>query len=75
MPYPHPLVSQLAARRLSLGWTQHDLAMRIGVSQNAVSQWETGRSDLPLVRLLAYAAAVGLRVELRPGRPVEVQAA
>jgi transcriptional regulator with XRE-family HTH domain len=64
MPYPHPLVTRLAARRVELGWTQQALAARLHVSQNAVSQWETGRSLPPLHLMEEYAAAVGLRVDL-----------
>ena len=45
----------ILAQRKRQGWTQEDLAARIGVSKGAVSKWETGQSypDLPLVPRLA----------------------
>lgn len=66
MPYPHPLVTLLAAQRIKLGWTQEAVARRINVAQNCLSQWETGNNSPPLPRLEAYATAVGLRLELVP---------
>ena len=38
----------IAARRRALGFTQEQLAQKIGVSAKVVSKWETGRS-LPCV--------------------------
>ncbi len=34
----------ILAQRKRQGWTQEDLAARIGVSKGAVSKWETGVS-------------------------------
>jgi transcriptional regulator with XRE-family HTH domain len=48
-----------AARELR-GWTQPDLARRIGVSKSAVNQWENGAvQNLKLGNLFAVADALG----------------
>ncbi|MGW4406562.1 helix-turn-helix domain-containing protein [Nonomuraea sp. NPDC004702] len=67
----HALVAELRDRRYELGWTQQAVARRLHVSQNAVSQWESGRSLPPLDRLESYAAVLGLRVALIPADAVK----
>lgn len=39
--------SRMAARRAELGMTQGDLAKAIGVSQQAITQWENGETRRP----------------------------
>lgn len=56
--------------RTAAGFTQEQLASRIGTSQPTIARWESG-SQLPSVRSLTrVAAATGfeLRVGLRDGR-------
>ncbi len=36
-------MKNLRQLREDRGWSQLDLALRLGVSQNAVSKWESGR--------------------------------
>jgi len=45
--------------RQAHGWTQEDLAAKLGVSRNAVSMIETGRSDTPAGPVLKLLAEVG----------------
>lgn len=35
--------------RLRLGWTQAELARRIGVSRRTIGRWEMGETPLPLM--------------------------
>lgn len=35
--------------RLRLGWTQAELARRIGVSRRTIGRWEMGKTPLPLM--------------------------
>ena len=61
----------IKALRESRGLTQQALAERIGVSNKAVSKWETGKGlpDLSLLQPLAQALGVSV-VELMNGAPV-----
>jgi transcriptional regulator with XRE-family HTH domain len=56
------LVSQLVAIRKAKGIKQATIARRIGISQTAVSQFETGKYSPNTINLLRYAAAVGARI-------------
>ncbi len=40
--------------RLAMGWTQADMAERLGVSFQAVSQWERGDRALPVAMAWRY---------------------
>lgn len=39
--------TDLKALRTKRGWTQHDLAERIGVDRNTVARWEQGVHPIP----------------------------
>lgn len=58
------------AQRKRLGWTQEELAARVGVSKGAVSKWENGQSypDLPLLPRLAalFRISVDQLLDYRP---------
>ena len=57
----------IRASREALGWTQSDLAARLGRTQTAVSYWESGRRGLSLDDLLDVARALGVHsAELLP---------
>lgn len=45
--------------RLAHGWTQEDLAARLGLSRGAVGMVETGKSDTPAGPVLKLLAEVG----------------
>lgn len=59
---------QLRERRERSSLSLRDLAGRVGVAYSTLSQYETGRIDIPLSMLVAWAQALGLRIDilLRP---------
>lgn len=66
MPDLHPLVAALRDRRRALGLSQDAVAARSGLTQACVSRYESGQRTPGLHSVQAYAAAVGLRLELVP---------
>jgi transcriptional regulator with XRE-family HTH domain len=70
MPSPETIDEELraagerirAARR-ERGWTQDDLAQKVGVSRSAVAQWETGRSGQVRGNMARIARALEIDVE------------
>lgn len=59
--------------RLFLGLTQAQFAKRIGVSESAVKQWESGRcfpspSNMKQIILLKELLSAGVAVEMRSSR-------
>lgn len=50
--------SLIFARRKALGWTQQQLAARVGFSRSQIANIEVGKSDLPLRTLARYAEAL-----------------
>jgi transcriptional regulator with XRE-family HTH domain len=49
-------------RRGEMGWTQRDLAHRIGVTQPTVSGWESGHHRVDLEDAVAIAQALGMEL-------------
>ena len=64
---PSTTMSEIAGKvhetRVSLDWTQQDLAERAGVSRPSVARVERG-DDVSTATLEKVAAALGLRVKL-----------
>lgn len=54
---------RIKEKREAAGMTQGQLADRLGVSNTSVAHTEANRSEITLKRLLAYATALGCRVE------------
>ena len=50
-------------KRISLGITQTEMASRLGVTQSAVSQFESIGSNPRLVTTLTYAQALGIKIK------------
>jgi Zn-dependent peptidase ImmA (M78 family)/DNA-binding XRE family transcriptional regulator len=60
---------RIRARREARGWTQGELAARLGRTQTAISYWESGRRGLSLDDLVEVAGALGVAgAELLPDR-------
>jgi transcriptional regulator with XRE-family HTH domain len=62
---------RLARWREAKGWTQQELADRIGVSRTAVTQWESGRTTPTANNLAAVASILGVSMERFYGRVPE----
>ncbi len=62
----------IAALRKQCGWTQSELAERIGVTDKAVSRWETGKGypDISLLKPLSEALGISTG-ELLAGEAIE----
>lgn len=52
----------LASRRRAMGWSQLELACRLGVSQGLVSRWERGAIVPPVRVWLCWADVLGCLV-------------
>jgi HTH-type transcriptional regulator/antitoxin HipB len=59
---PAALGDALRERRRSLGMTQDDLALAIGVNRKVVGQLESGKENVRLEIVLNAARALGLNV-------------
>jgi transcriptional regulator with XRE-family HTH domain len=62
---PKRLSEKLVQIRMSLGLSQNELIRRLGVdlTQNRISEYETGVGEPPLPILLKYARLAGVCVE------------
>lgn len=56
---------QLVARRRALGLTQQEVASRLGISQNRLSELESQPSQLTVERLLALTGILGLELAVQ----------
>lgn len=63
--YARDLIQRLVAGRKQAGMTQADIGDCLGVTQTAISYWETCMRDMDLQAACAYAEAVGLELALR----------
>ena len=66
---------QLVLIRRQKGWSQEQLAERIGVSRQAISKWETGDSQPALAQLIALADELDISLDVLCGRTTEAAAA
>lgn len=56
------LGEQLRTRRLELGLSQEDVGLESDVAQGSISNYEAGRSDVPVVVLLRICRTLGLNL-------------
>ena len=64
-PEGKQLADQIRRLRNHLGYTQNDLAKKLGVIQQYVSQLESGRENVSLVTLKRVANVFGRRLVVR----------
>lgn len=53
----------LAAARVAKGWTQKELADKLGVSSQLVWEWENGKSPMKPVYLYAFCYISGFNTD------------
>ncbi len=54
---------KLREARKAKGWTQKELAERIGTSQNNISRYETGQRQIKLTDWPKYAICLGTSID------------
>ena len=57
------LADKIIDLRKKNGWSQEELAEKLGVSRQAVSKWETGAADPSTSNLLALSKIFGIPAE------------
>lgn len=62
-------LGHLASLREAHGFSQQEVAARMGTGQPAVARLESGAIDPKFSTLQKYAGAIGLRIELMDGAP------
>ena len=62
---------QIRALREKRGWTQRELAGRVGVGKGVVSRWESGQQLPPLQRLVSLARVFDVSFETLLLKPTE----
>lgn len=60
MREPHPLIVELAARRKAAGWSARAAALKAGLGESAVLDWERGRANPTVGALEQYLNLFGL---------------
>lgn len=61
-------------RRTQLGWSQRDLASRMGYTHSTVGRIETGKIDIPQSRIVQFAEVLGVSVAYLMGWDEEIKA-
>ena len=64
-----PIGARIRRRRQVLGWTQEELAGRLGVVKSSVANWESGK-HFPKRKLGLIEAVLGISLDEKPGPPV-----
>ena len=70
---PQQAAELLIGRRKALGLSQAEVAARLGISQNRLSELETRPERLTFDRLLALAGVLWLELALGERKPVEAE--
>ena len=70
---PQQAAELLVGRRKALGLSQAEVAARLGISQNRLSELETRPERLTFDRLLTLAGVLGLELALGERKPVEAE--
>ncbi len=63
-PAPDSAATMVRRARKSAALSQHELALRLGTTQSAVSRWERGHDEPRLTTLSAIARACGFRLAI-----------
>ncbi len=60
---PREMGARIGALRRERGWSQADLAERLGVTRERLRKWEAGRNAPPLEGLISLSRALGTSYE------------
>ena len=52
-----------AGGRVTKGWTQKELAEKVGISRETVVKWETGKAEMRTPYLLLFSTITGFSVD------------
>ncbi|MGW9447084.1 helix-turn-helix domain-containing protein [Bacillus mobilis] len=66
----HPLIIRLRSAREAQGFSRRTIAHKTGLSVHAIEGWEWGDRSPVLDNLIAYAAALGMELDLAPLKEV-----
>ena len=66
---PREIADMVRGARESCGFTQRELAVRMGSTQSTVARWETGEHQFTLATLDRIATALGVELRVHFGRP------
>lgn len=61
-------MQNLKKARLAKGWTQKELAERVGTNQNNISRYETGQRQLKMPEWPKYAICLGVTIDYLIGK-------
>lgn len=66
------IAAEISMKRQELGWSQADLACKLGVTQGLVSRWEAGETNFNLSTLVRIASALDLKLQspIVPSPPI-----
>ena len=53
----------LAGARVSKGWSQQELADKMGVSRTTINKWETGKAEMRASYMIAFCSLTGFEPE------------
>ena len=67
------LAGEIARRRKALGWTQSELAKRVGLKQSEVSRLESGNVNPTWATVQAVLSALGARIAVSDRTPKKVR--
>jgi transcriptional regulator with XRE-family HTH domain len=56
------LLAVLVARRIQLGWSQREMAARMGIGASYMCDIESGSQNFVVSTLLRYAEVVGMKI-------------
>ena len=62
--FTEELINQFQRRRYSLGFTQMDIDLKIGVAPGLVAKWEIGNRKPTLFNAYCWAEALGCDIKL-----------
>lgn len=57
------IAAEISMKRQNLGWSQKELAKKLGVTQGLVSRWERAETNFTLSTLVKLASVLGMELQ------------